>query len=150
MDPQLIGNADKEFERALRELNDGNVLAALARLESALKFRDNPGWYSYLGFCVAKERGHVTQGFKLCQEAIDHDPENPDHYLYMGKVHLIAGNRDEALLFFRQGMAQGGNQEITQLLNTLGTRKPPIIPFLSRDNPLNKQLGILLSRLNLR
>ena len=32
----------------------------------------------------------------------------------------------------------------------LGTRTPPLIPMLSRKNPLNRYLGILLNRLGFR
>lgn len=35
-------------------------------------------------------------------------------------------------------------------LDKLGLRKPPVIPFLSRGNPINKYLGIILSRMGLR
>lgn len=150
MDPQSGAIAQKDFERALKELGEGNVLAALACLEKALKVWDDPAWYSCLGYCIAKERGHVTQAFELCRTSIERDPENPVHYLYLGKVHLVAGNKEEALQVLRQGMTQGGNPEISLLLDTLGTRKPPVLPFLSRDNPLNKYLGIIRSRLGVR
>ncbi len=29
-------------------------------------------------------------------------------------------------------------------------RKPPVLSFLDRDNPINKYLGLLLSRVGLR
>ncbi len=150
MDPQTGAIAAKDFERALKELEQGNTLAALACMENALSIWDDPRWYSRLGFCVAKERGLVTQALQLCRTALEHEVENPIHYLYLGKVHLIAGNTVEALQAFRQGMAQGGDPEIERLLNEVGTRKPPVLPFLPRENWLNKYLGILLRRLGLR
>ena len=150
MDPETGRIAQKEFDRAQLELDGNNVLAALACLERALGIWDDPFWYSRLGFCIAKQRGHVTRAFELCRTSIEHDPDNPIHYLYLGKVHLIAGNKDDALQAFRQGMALGGNPQLEQLLADLGTRKPPVIRFLSRDNPLNKGLGIVFARLGLR
>ena len=150
MDPETGAVAEKDFQRALQELRDGNVLAALACLERALKIWDDPGWYSCLGFCIAKERGHVTHGFELCHQAIKHEPENPVHYLYLGKIHLLAGNKIEALETLRQGMSKGSSPDIERLLVAIGTRKPPVLPFLSRDNMVNKYLGIILSRLGLR
>src|ERR1700752_2117357 len=107
MVPQSGSIAEKDFERALKELGEGNVLAALACLEKALKTWDDPRWYACLGFCIAKERGQVTQGLQLCRTAIAHEPENPFHYLYLSKVHLVAGHKDEALQTLRQGMALG-------------------------------------------
>jgi tetratricopeptide (TPR) repeat protein len=150
MDPQSAAIAEKDFQRALKELDEGNVLAALACLEKALKVWDDPRWYAYLGYCIAKERGQVSKALELCQKAIEREPENPEQYLYLAKVHLVAGQVEEALQAMRLGMAQGGNPAIATLLDAYGTRKPPVIGFLSRDNPLNRYLGIIMSRLGLR
>ena len=150
MDPESEAVAEKDFQRALKELREENVLAALACLERALKIRDDPGWYSCLGFCIAKERGHVTHAFELCHKAIEHEPENPIHYLYLGKVHLVAGQKIEAIQALRQGMSNGTVPDIERLLVAIGTRKPPVISFLSRDNLVNKCLGIIMNRLGLR
>ncbi|BCS55621.1 tetratricopeptide repeat protein [Geobacter sp. SVR] len=150
MDPHTGVMAERDFVRALKELDDRNVLTALACLERALAVRDDPHWYSRLGFCIAKERGHVTRGIELCNAALEHEPEDAVHHLYLGKIHLLAGQKNEALQVFRQGMAVGGNPEIEAALKAIGTRKRPVISFLPRDNPLNKHLGILLARLGIR
>jgi len=50
----------------------------------------------------------------------------------------------------RQGMTLGGLPEIERMLAAIGTRRPPVIPALSRDSLLNKYLGIILGRLGLR
>jgi len=150
MDPETGAIAQKEFERAQQELDRNNVLAALACLERALSIWDDPLWHSRLGFCIAKQRGHLTRAFELCRSAIEHDPGNPLHYLYLGKVYLLAGNTYEALQTFRKGMILGASPEIERMLEAIGTRKTPVISFLSRDNLLNKLLGIILGRLGLR
>ena len=150
MDPNTGAIAQKEFERAQLELDQNNVLAALACLERALSIWDDPLWHSRLGFCIAKQRGQFTRAYELCRSAIEHDPVNPLHYLYLGKVYLIAGNSFEALQTFRKGMILGGSPELEQMLAVIGIRKAPVIPFLSRDNLLNKYLGIVLGRFGLR
>ena len=150
MDPETGAIAQREFDRAQQELDRNNILAALACLERALGIWDNPHWHSRLGFCIAKERGHLTRAFELCNSAMANDPVNPLHYLYLGKVYQIAGKTLEALQTLRQGMILGGSPEIQQLLNDIGTRKVPVLTSLSRDNLLNKYLGILLGRLGLR
>jgi len=150
MDPQSAAFAEKNFQRAQQELDEGHVLAALACLEAALKIWDDPRWYSRLGFCIAKERGQLMQGVDLCRTAMDHEPDNPVHLLYLGKIHLLAGRNREALQVLRQGMALGGAPEIERLLEAIGTRRSPVLPFLVRDNPVNKYLGLILSRLGLR
>jgi tetratricopeptide (TPR) repeat protein len=150
MDPHSGAQAQKEFDQAQRELDRGNVLAALACLERALATWDDPLWYSRLGFCIAKERGHLTRAFELCHAAIAKDPKNPVHYLYLGKVHQIAANQYEALQALRQGMTLGTLPEIESALAAIGTRKPPVIPAISRSNPLNKYLGLIMTRLGIR
>ena len=150
MDPDTGAIAQKEFDLAQKELDGNNVLAALACLERALNIWNDPLWYSRLGFCIAKQRGQLTKAFELCRTAIEHDPTNPLHYLYLGKVHLIAGNTYEALQAFRQGVLLGSSPELERMLDVIGTRKPPVISFLSRDNLLNKYLGIICGRFGLR
>ena len=150
MDPETGAIAQKEFDRAQQELDQNNVLAALACLERGLSIRNDPFWHSRMGFCIAKQRGHLTRAYELCRNAIEHDPGNSLHYLYLGKVYLVAGKKHEALQALRQGIVLGGSKEIERILDTIGARKPPIISFLSRDNLLNKYLGIILGRLGIR
>ncbi len=150
MDPETGAIAQKEFDRAQQELDRNNVLAALACLERAISIWNDPLWHSRLGFCLAKQRGQHSQALELCRSAIENDPDNPLHYLYLGKVYIIAGNTYDALQSFRQGMILGGGPELQLMLDAIGTRKYPVISFLSRDNLLNKYLGIILGRFGMR
>jgi predicted Zn-dependent protease len=147
---ESVAIAEKEFLRARKELDEGNVLAALACLERGLKISDDPRWHSCLGFCIAKERGHVTRGLELCRSALELEPDNAVHFLFLGKVYLVAGNKVDALKVLRQGMQKEASAEIEQLLAAIGNRKQPVISALSRDNLLNKWLGYFLNRLGLR
>jgi Flp pilus assembly protein TadD len=146
----VTAQAEKEFAQAKNALATNNTLAALPHLEHALKLRDFPGWYSYLGICVAKERGQHRKGEELCQASLAAEPDNPVHFINLARTQLIAGNRAAALQSLREGMTHGGSPELERLLNGLGERKPPLIPALSRNNPLNRYLGLLLHRLGLR
>ncbi|OGR29223.1 MAG: hypothetical protein A2X83_12830 [Desulfuromonadales bacterium GWD2_54_10] len=139
-----------EFERAREALASGSALAALVHLEKSLQLHDDPSRYSYLGYCIAKERGLAKKGIELCQNSLLQEPEEPAHYLNLGKIHLISGNKEEALKAFREGIAKGENNEILMLLSRIGTRKPPVISSLSRNNPLNRYLGMLFKRIGLR
>lgn len=142
--------AQQEYQRGLQELEAGNVLSALARVEAALKLWDNPDWHPCLGFCIAKERGHVTRGLELCQTAIARQPDCPEHYYYLARVLLVVNRKPEAIQALRQGLGHGDSASIKQLLGELGTRRPPFIPWLHRDNPINKYLGLFLNRIGLR
>lgn len=147
---QSNDQAENAFDRARESLADEDAVAALAYFEKALKLNDNPAWYSYLGYCVAKERGQVKKGIDLCLLSLEREQENPVHYLNLGMVHLVAGDKSEALRLFREGLAKGDNEEIRRRLSEIGTRKPPVISSLPRSNLLNKTLGYLLTRLGLR
>jgi tetratricopeptide (TPR) repeat protein len=150
MDPRSPQEASREFERACECLAADNPVAAMGHLEKALKGYDNPGWYSFLGYCVARERGQYRKGMELCRLSIDTDPDNPLHYLNFAKIHLLSNNKTEAIAVMREGLARGPNEEIETMLKEVGARKPPVLSFLDRDNPINKYLGLLLSKVGLR
>jgi tetratricopeptide (TPR) repeat protein len=142
--------AEREFALAQAALAAEDTLTALSHLERALKLEDRAGWYSYLGYCIARERGQQRKGLEYCLHSLAAEPDLPEHYLNLGQVHLLAGDRVEALRLLREGMTKGESPGIASLLASLGSRRPPIFPSLARTNPLNKYLGMLLSRLGLR
>lgn len=147
---RVENSAEQEFFLAQEALAGEDAKAALVHIERALKLRDVPQWYSYLGFCVARQRGQHRKGLELCQASLAIEPDNPAHYLNLGMVYLVKGDKTEALRVLRQGMAKGGSPALAQQLDRLGMRKGQLFPALSRSNPLNRYLGILLSRLGLR
>lgn len=142
--------ADELFRKGLEALSNGNTIGALGSFEKALGLEDNPAFYSYFALCVAKERGQVKKAIALCEDAMKKDAENTVHYLNLGKILLRAGNQDDAIRVFREGLKYGVDPLIIDEINKLATRKPPIIPFLNRNNPINKYVGIILKRLGLR
>jgi Flp pilus assembly protein TadD len=143
-------SAEREFAQAQAALAAEDTQAALGFIEKALRLRDTPEWYSYLGYCVARQRGQHRKGLELCQASLAVEPDNPVHFLNLGKVYLAKGDKNEALRVWREGMAKGGSPELVQQLERLGTRNRPALPILARRNPLNRYLGILLTRLGLR
>jgi tetratricopeptide (TPR) repeat protein len=145
-----MGTAEKEFARGLKALRDGDTPAALTCFEKAANQARNPHYLSNLGFCIAKERGQVQKGIALCNEALESEPENGLHFLNLGRIYLLAGNKEEAIRVFRKGLGFGPNNEITGILDAIGTRSPLLFPSLSRKNPLNRYLGKLLSWIGFR
>ncbi|MBZ0156154.1 MAG: hypothetical protein K8I29_08055 [Alphaproteobacteria bacterium] len=142
--------AHKLFIKGLTAFNQGKMLSALAHFEKADSIERSPLTTSYLALCIASQRGQIRKAISLCEEAIQADPETPAHYLNLGKVYLLGHNKEEAIRVFREGLKYEVNQMIIDELVKLETRKPPVIRFLARDNPLNKYLGILLKKLGLR
>jgi predicted Zn-dependent protease len=150
MDQDPVTESERLFARAVCELAEGKSQSALADLERALKLHDNPSWYSYLGYCIAKERGQVRKGGELCNESLAAEPEVPAHYLNLAKIHLACGHKAEAIEVLRTGATVTGCPEILAQMNLLGSRKSPVLSFLSRQHWVNRYLGLVLSRLGLR
>ena len=145
-------NPDVEqlFYKGLKAIEDRDMLAALVIFEQLAQLDNKPVYSSYLAFCIARERGQVKKGIVLCEEAIEQDPENSAHYLNLGKILLMASRKAGAIETFRIGLSHEHNQQIVQEIHKLEPRKPPSVVFLSRNNTLNKYLGIIQKLIGLR
>lgn len=141
---------EKLFANGIEAINSGDMVSALAFFERVISMEDTPVIRSYYAFCIARERGQFKKAISMCEEAMQEEPENPIHYLNLGRVYLISGQRNDALQTLREGLHHGENKDIVDELIKLGMRKPPVIPFFKRENPLNKYLGLVLTRLGLR
>lgn len=141
---------DELTAKGLTAMEHGHFYLAQVCFERAAAIEKSPIVCSCLGFCMAATRQQFAQGIELCTAAIDKDPETTTHYLHLGRIYLMAGQRDEAINAFRQSFQYGRDQQIIRELDLLGTRRPPVIKSLKRDHPLNKYLGIIFSRLGLR
>jgi len=145
-----VTEVERLFTKGLEALAHGSILSALVFFEKAIKIENNPDIWSYFAFCIAKERGQFSKAISLCEEAIKKEPNNSAHYLNLGRIYLLTNKKAEAINIFREGLNHEENQQIVDELNKLIIRKPPVIPFLKRTNPLNKYLGIILKLLRLR
>ncbi len=143
-------SSDGLLEKGIQFLRESNSLGALACFEKAYSREKTPIIQSYLGYCIAAQRGQIAEALKLCQAAIEADAATPEHYLNLGRVYLRAKRKDEAIAALRKGLSAGDNSEIRLLLENLGTRKRPLFPFLPRRHFLNKYAGLILHRLRLR
>ena len=122
-------------------LDAKNYAAAHSYLQAALEKERTPNNLSLYGLALAAHTRVIEPSIALCQEAVKKEPKNPEHFLRLGTVYLVAGRKKEAIRIFRLGLRVGGNPTIVRWLQVLGDRKKPLIPFLSRANPLNKYLG---------
>jgi tetratricopeptide (TPR) repeat protein len=102
---------------------------------------ENPFVLSYLGLARIKMKA-VEEGLELCRQAAKKRPFNEDLLYNLGQAYQLAGNRQEARKTFLLG-AKGcrDTQRFLNALKEMGVRRKPVIPFLSRDNILNRWLG---------
>jgi hypothetical protein len=100
--------------------------------------------YSYLGYGLAFREHRVREGLKLCQHAIKIEFYQPENFVNLVRTELLANNRRGAVRALEQGLkVDPDNPELHEILRDLGSRRPPPLSFLSRDNLLNRVLGRL-------
>lgn len=104
-----------------------------------------PGvFYSYLGYGIARYQNRVEEGLKLCQHSIKVEFYQPENYVNLARTYLLHGDRSGAVKTIRSGLKiDPQSSDLLELYNDLGIRKLPVLPFLSRSNPLNRFLGSL-------
>jgi tetratricopeptide (TPR) repeat protein len=145
-----IHESEDLVAKGVAALENDHTHLALVCFERASEIEMSPTVCSGLGYCVAAARGEVEKGMQLCRDAIERDPGNAFHYRNLGSVLLLAGNRGEAIQVLRDGLRIRKDDGIIRKLDTLGTRKPPVIKSLARSHFLNRLLGSILSRLGFR
>lgn len=148
--PPYDNETERLLEKGTEAISQGEIISALSYFERALHIEESPVASSYFAFCIARERGQLSKAISLCADAIRQEPQNPVHYLNLGRIYFLAGLKPDAIKTLREGLKHEKNQQIIDELDSLGTRKRPAFFFLKRSNPLNKYLGILLKKLGLR
>ncbi len=80
--------------------------------------------------------------------AADREFFYPILYLNLGRARLAGHQTKAALEAFHDGLKYDtANEELLSHIRKIGIRRPPVITFLDRSNPLNKFLGKIRHRL---
>ncbi|MEM9557782.1 MAG: hypothetical protein AAGC60_26230 [Acidobacteriota bacterium] len=111
--------------------------------------RDAPSLcYSYLGYGIARYRRQVAKGLRLCRYAVKQEFYQPENYVNLARVCLLSDeNRRMAWEAVRDGLKiDPEHHELLELQQRIGYRRPPVLPFMSRRNPLNRLLGWMRHR----
>ncbi|HXV21214.1 MAG TPA: tetratricopeptide repeat protein [Desulfuromonadales bacterium] len=138
------------IRKGLAEIERGNTLMALVHFEDAARRDDSPLVRSHLAYCLAKERRQMNKAATLCNEALQEEPGNTVHYLNLGRIYLLAGQKNRAIQTWRRGQKLGRNPQIAFELRKLGLRKPPVLKALGREHPVNRFLGKMLQKMGMR
>ena len=139
-------HSQRLLEQAIAAAEEGNTLLALMHLERLPVDSRPPQAWSYLGYCLARERRQFRQGQGFCQQALQQEAANSLHYLNLGRIYLLAGQKTRAITAFRRGLKFGRDQRIMAELKTLGLRQSPVFGSLGRSHPLNRLAGKLRHR----
>lgn len=118
--------------------------------EQALAHMDDPETASDLALSMAKSGADLQDALRLAEKAQQSLPESAHCRLNLGKIQILAGEREKGLTTLRQGMQLEGGEEFKNELTEMGVRVEPIFKSLPRSHPLNKYLGMLLHRMGIR
>lgn len=146
----MTAHGIKQAREGIAEAKRGNTALGLKLLKDSAEFPILPEAKAWHGYCLAREENDFKRGIALCNEAHKAKPRSSDIYLALGRLYLIAGRRSSAVKTLHQGLTLDNNQEICRLLESIGTRKPPVFSFLDRTSKFNVTTGRLLSKIGLR
>ena len=98
--------------------------------------------FSYYGLCIAKVERQYGKAVQCCKISVSKRFRDGDHWANFALVYLEANDRKKAVETILKGLKRDpGNRALAYLQKSLGVRRPPVLSFLSRDNPLNVFLG---------
>jgi len=140
--------AFREFKTGLTLLRDNYANQALPHMKRAVDLeKNNPYYMSYLGVVLARSEGKLGEAERLCDSAVRMKRNQAQLYLNLAEVYATAGRREEAVEALQSGLKFARRDvRLTIAMNKLAERRAPVISFLGRRHPLNRQLGILRHR----
>lgn len=145
----LIRPAEDSFRQGLDALANGKRLEALALFEASINLerqfgvdRAQPRYASYYGLCLGLESRKFPEALALCREAAEAEFYSADLHLNLARVLIAGGRRAEARDAILRGLRWESSHPVLQReLRAMGSRRKPVLPFLSRQNPINVFLG---------
>ena len=147
----LVRVAEESFEKGLAALDEGRQREALAFFEASIELeckygsgRPQARYLSHYGLCLALVGRRRHDSIKFCREAVAMEGYNADLLWNLGRTLLLADQRREAYAALVKGLRlEPGHRGIVHDLRSMGLRKKPLLPFLSRSNPVNVLFGRL-------
>ena len=140
--------AFREFKTGLTLLRDNYATRALGHIQKAAELeKNNPYYMSYLGVVLARSESKWGEAQRLCDSAVRMKRNQAQLYLNLAEVYAAAGRREDAREALESGLKFARRDvRLTIAINKLTQRRPPVLSFLSRRHPLNRQLGRLRHR----
>jgi len=133
-----------EFRKALGFLRDGYPEKSLPHFRRASELEDqNPFYRSYLGLAIARAGQNREEAEALCNLALRGKRDQPQLYLNLAEVYASGGQKQDAIetLLMATRYSQR-DARVYAMLSQLSSRRAPVIPFLRRENVINRGLGV--------
>ncbi len=102
----------------------------------------DPRFMSWYGVTLVLVERNSNLGLVLCDQAVRVAGPEPELLLNQARVHLSLNQRERAVRAIVRGLELfPDDARLVAARDAMGIRRPPVIPFLSRKNPLNRVLG---------
>jgi Flp pilus assembly protein TadD len=136
------------FKHGVQLLKGGYPQKALLELRRCVEFDSaNPYYLSFLGLAIARSEKRWAEAVKLCETALQFKRKELQLHLNLAEVYAASGQRSDAIFILdRARESFGANPRLAKARSRVEKRRSPILPFLDRQNPLNKSLGKLRHR----
>lgn len=104
----------------------------------------DPRFMSWYGVTLVLVERNSSLGVVLCEQALRAVGPDPELLLNQARVHLSLNQRDRAVRAILRGLELfPEDPRLAAARDAMGMRRAPVVPFLSRKNPLNRLLGRL-------
>jgi hypothetical protein len=140
--------AGGHLEEGLAAFAARDLSAAHAAFERAYR-RDprDPLHMSWYGVTLVLVERNSNLGVTLVDEALRAAGPDPVLLLNSARIHLALNQRERAARAVTRGLElYPDDPRLVAARHAMGTRRPPVLPFLSRSNPLNRVLGRIRHR----
>lgn len=138
-----------EIQRAIELVREEEFEKALAIFDTYAYSPKTPAEITYVALTEAVVRNTYRSSIERCVLALEEWPTNADIYLNLSKILLFAGRRDLASLKLIRSLIYHPEHYGLRLLHSrIGVRRDPLLPFLSRNNSVNKLAGKIITATN--
>jgi hypothetical protein len=102
---------------------------------------------SWYGLTLVLVERNSNLGVSLVDQAMRATGPTPELLLNSARVHLALNQRERAVRAVARGLEQWPDDpRLCAARDAMGTRNEPVLPFFTRNNPLNRLLGRLRHR----
>jgi len=138
------------LKTGIKEAKCGNTRIAMEALQPFAHMKHFPEAKAWFGYCLAHEKKDASKGIEYCKGVLKRKSKLVDGYLALAKIYLDTGQNKQAFDVLQQGLKETNHVEVYTLLKSMGIRKKPVLPFLSRSNILNIRLGRIMASMGVR
>jgi Flp pilus assembly protein TadD len=135
----------EEFKQGLKALKNGYSERALGHMRTAFESdKNNPFYLSFLGLSIARAEREWDQAAELCEIAVQLRRSECQFHMNLAEVYALAGRREKALDTLDAALELfSDDQRLKRARSKVEKRRSPVLPFLTRDNFLNRTFGKL-------